>query len=131
MIHHWKALKYPTFRICNKNCKFAKITFFLLNQIQFYSKNVQKMIKYTFFKNPWALTMQFQICKNLCKILNNLSPNLTNLSPSSNRIKYVHLWSDTSNDLKCQITLHWVGKIWDLKNLNLWQKLNSCKFCKF
>ncbi len=45
-------------------------------KIQFYSKNVckkkfvQKMTNYTFLKSP--STIPFQICKNVCKILNNL-----------------------------------------------------------
>ena len=63
------------FRICQKICKFAKYWIFY-RKIQLYSKNVCKTNfcpknekLYIFEIN---LTMPFQICKNFCKILNNL-----------------------------------------------------------
>ena len=40
-----------------KNCQFAIIDFF--GKIQLYSKNVQKMINYTFFKSPYPCHFKY------------------------------------------------------------------------
>ena len=61
------------FRICKKSANLQKLNFY--RKIQLYSKNVCKKIcpknkKLYIFEMP--LSMPFQICKNFCKILNNL-----------------------------------------------------------
>ena len=63
-----RKLLCSTFRIFKKNCKFAKLNF--LSQNSVYRKNCPKNEKLYIFEKP--LTMPFQICKNLCKILINL-----------------------------------------------------------
>ena len=64
-----------TFIICKKNGNLQNKNFFC--KIQLYSKHVKKWSKIYIFKKP--LTMPFQICKNVCKILNNLTCNLEKL----------------------------------------------------
>ena len=60
-----------------KNCKFAKIDFFLAKSSYivkiFAKKNCPKNDKIFIFVKP--STMLFQICKKFCKILNNLMFN--------------------------------------------------------
>ena len=64
-----------TFRICNKNCKFAKNEIFLAKfsfKFEMFAKKGQQMIKY-------ILTMPFQIRQKFRKILNDLMCNEENL----------------------------------------------------
>jgi len=69
-----RNLLCSTFRICKKNCKFAKIEFFTAKssyKVKMFAKKIcPKNEKLYNFKKP--LTMPFQICKYFCKILNNL-----------------------------------------------------------
>ena len=66
-----------TFRICKKICKFAKI-YFLSQNLVIWQKCLQKKIcqkNKIFYIFEKSLPMPFQICKNFCKILNNLNFN--------------------------------------------------------
>ena len=69
-----RKLLCSTFRICKKNCKFAKIEFFIAKSSYIVKKNakkiVQKMKNYTFLKSPWPC--HFKYAKKNCIILNNL-----------------------------------------------------------
>ena len=74
MIPHWKALVLCFWNLQEKLqiCK----NWIFYRKIQLYSKNVCKkkfVQKLYIFDKP--LTMTFQICKNFCKILNNLNFN--------------------------------------------------------
>ena len=69
-----RKLLCSTFRICKKNCKFAKIEFFIAKSsyiVKMFAKNnCPKNEKLYIFEKP--LTIPFRICKNFCQILNNL-----------------------------------------------------------
>ena len=104
-----------TFRICKKSLQICKNWIFYC-KIQLYSKNVckkklSKKWEIIHFKKP--LTMPFQICKKICKILNKgcLQKNLQFFRKINNlcqwlskKLNFIKIWQvevGQNKDLVC------------------------------
>ena len=128
-----RKLLCSTFRIWKKICKFAKIEFFIAKSSfilkMFAKKNVSKKWKIIHFEK--FLTMPFQICKNFCKILNNLIFNQEKLKMCKfpltgclQKISLCHRLSKKLNFIKI-----WQVKVGQNKDLVCYRQKQSFRQC--
>ena len=106
-------LMWSTFRICKKNWKFTKTKIFSTKssyKVKIFAKKCPKTDKIYIFEKP--LTMLYQICKNVCKILNILMFNW--------KTKNVQIFKNFFAKLVYSVSLcHRLSK--KLKIINIWQ----------